>query len=162
MTNSSEEKVWVSDIISDDYIQWNEDVILLGFGTGRGKTTFALNVYCKYLIYMGKKVVYLCNRTKLKEQIIADAAKYDAEKIDIMSYQKMAESIRYGYEPSYDVYICDESHFFLSDAEFNLYTDIAYDFILKQQTSTRVYMTAINANIRMYRNDHLKMYKITL
>lgn len=147
MTNSSEEKVWVSDIISDDYMRWHEDVILLGFGTGRGKTTFALNTYCKYLIYMGQKVVYLCNRTKLKEQIIADAEKYGAGQIDIMSYQKMAESIRYGYEPNYDVYICDEAHFFLADGVFNLYTDISYDYILKQQTSTRVYMTATYQNI---------------
>lgn len=116
-------------------MRWHEDVILLGFGTGRGKTTFALNTYCKYLIYMGQKVVYLCNRTKLKEQIIADAEKYGAGQIDIMSYQKMAESIRYGYEPNYDVYICDEAHFFLADGVFNLYTDISYDYILKQQTS---------------------------
>lgn len=128
-------------------MRWHEDVILLGFGTGRGKTTFALNTYCKYLIYMGQKVVYLCNRTKLKEQIIADAEKYGAGQIDIMSYQKMAESIRYGYEPNYDVYICDEAHFFLADGVFNLYTDISYDYILKQQTSTRVYMTATYQNI---------------
>ena len=34
------------------------------------------------------------------------------------------------------------------------------DFSTKEKLG--FYYTVINANIRMYRNDHLKMYKITL
>ena len=33
---------------------------------------------------------------------------------------------------------------------------------MKQDIANILSMLCINANIRMYRNDHLKMYKITL
>lgn len=145
MTNSN--KRWVTELIEEEYKNWNESVVLLGFGTGRGKTTFALNVYCKYLQSLDKKVLYLCNRTKLREQIESDAKKYGAAGIDIMSYQRLSETIRYGHSLHYDVYICDEAHYFLSDAEFNVYTDLAYDHILNEENSTRVYMTATYENI---------------
>lgn len=62
-------KLYATDVIGKDYKKWCREIILLGFGTGRGKTTFSLNTYCHYLISQGKTVLYLCNRSKLKEQI---------------------------------------------------------------------------------------------
>lgn len=140
-------KKWVSDLISDNYIKWSNKIILLACGTGRGKTTFALEIYCKYLLSIGKKVLYLCNRTKLKEQTKVDKAKYGLHGLEIISYQKFAEDLRLGNKPQYDVYICDEAHYFLSDAGFNLYTDIPYEYIMNQATATRIFMTATYKNI---------------
>lgn len=137
----------MSELISDDYKLWNKSVVLLACGTGRGKTTFALGTYCKYLLSIGKSVVYICNRTKLKEQIAADIKRYGIEGVNIVSYQKFADELRSGSEPKYDVYICDEAHYFLADAGFNLYTDIPYEYIINQTAATRIFMTATYKNI---------------
>ncbi|MGN8633020.1 hypothetical protein ACTNEW_15935 [Blautia sp. HCP3S3_G3] len=45
------------------------------------------------------------------------------------------------------MYICDEAHFFLADAEFNLYTDVVYEYIFNRVHSTVIYMTATYKNI---------------
>lgn len=141
---------WVSELIKDDYQKWESDKVLLGCGTGRGKTTFALGTYCKYLLSHGHKVLYLCNRIALQEQIEGDITKYGVDDIDRISYQGFANFLKKGENLEslqYDVYICDEAHYFLSDSEFNLYTDIAYDFLINAQNATVVFMTATYKNI---------------
>lgn len=62
-------KEYLSDIIGDEYKEWNIEKIILDCGTGRGKTTFILNKLCFFAMEKGKKVLYLCNRNKLIEQI---------------------------------------------------------------------------------------------
>lgn len=50
--------------------------------------------------------------------------------------------------PEFDVYICDEAHYFLSDSEFNLYTDIIYEYLInRSHDKTLVFMTATYRNI---------------
>lgn len=148
MTNGSKRKIWVSDIIGEDYKKWERRKILLGFGTGRGKTRFALNVYSRYAINQGKSVLYLCNRKTLKTQVKDSIKLYGVSKVDCNSYQKLSQIILKGDDiPEYDVYICDESHFFLADAEFNLYTDVVYEYIMNRIRSTVIYMTATYKNI---------------
>lgn len=149
-TNGNKKVEWVSELIGDDYMDWFGRFILLGCGTGRGKTYFALNVYVKWLLTQGKTVLYLCNRKKLEEQIDYEIEEYgltDEEGFEKMSYQAMKEYIEHGFQMSYDVYICDEAHFFLADAGFNLYTDIPYFYILSHINATVVYMTATYWNI---------------
>ena len=69
-------KLWVSDLKGNDFYSWNGMRVLLGFGTGRGKTVFALKYYSKYQLEHGQKVLYLCNRTSLKKQVKGDIIKY--------------------------------------------------------------------------------------
>lgn len=64
------QKVFVSDIIGDDYQTWNNESIILDCGTGTGKTYFILQTLCRFAIAYNKKVLYLCNRKKLKEQVM--------------------------------------------------------------------------------------------
>ena len=117
MANGKQNKKWVSDIVGDDYNNWFNKVILLACGTGRGKTTFALGVYCKFLLSKKKSVVYLCNRSSLKKQIRNDINNYEVEDITCTSYQQFTKMLISGdSKTEYDVYICDESHYFLSDA----------------------------------------------
>ncbi len=131
MANSS--KLWVSELIGNDYKRWIGRIILLACGTGRGKTTFALGTYCKFLLAEGKSVIYLCNRTTLKEQIRYDINRYGIKDITCISYQKFTQMLISGdVIPEFDVYICDEAHYFLSDSEFNLYTDIIYEYLINR------------------------------
>lgn len=147
MANSS--KVWVSDLIGEEYKKWTGKTILLACGTGRGKTTFALGIYCKYLLAEEKSVIYLCNRTTLKEQIQYDINRYGIKDITCISYQKFTQMLISGDSiPEFDVYICDEAHYFLSDSEFNLYTDIIYEYLMnRNQDKTLLFMTATYKNI---------------
>lgn len=142
-------KVWATDIIGDDYKKWGNEIILLGIGTGRGKTRFALKTYCPYLMEQGKTVLYLCNRAKLKEQIFKQIDGHKITKnVTLISYQKLQELIRAGDAiPTFDAYICDEAHYFLADSEFNLYTDVSYDYLLRQTDATIIFMTATYHNI---------------
>ena len=141
-------KLWVSDLIGKDFYSWDSKRILLGCGTGRGKTVFALKYYSKYQLEQGKKVLYLCNRTTLKDQIRGDIVKYNVGGVECISYQKLASDIMKGAEiPKYDSYICDEAHYFLSDSEFNLYTDIVYEYLLNRNNCTVIYMTATYKSI---------------
>lgn len=147
MANSS--KLWVSELIGNDYESWFRRIILLACGTGRGKTTFALGTYCKFLLSEGKSVIYLCNRTTLKEQIRYDINRYGIKDITCISYQKFTQMLISGdIIPEFDVYICDEAHYFLSDSEFNLYTDIIYEYLInRSHDKTLMFMTATYRNI---------------
>lgn len=145
---NGKQKIWVSDLIGDDFKTWDYKRVLLGSGTGRGKTTFALGVYSKYQLKRGKSVLYLCNRSKLKKQVRDSIRAYGVSGVDCNSYQKLSQMILKGDDiPEYDSYICDEAHFFLADAEFNLYTDVVYEYILNRKNSTVIYMTATYKNI---------------
>lgn len=155
-TNGNEvtEIKYVSDMIGTAFMNWFGRIILIGCGVGRGKTTFALNVYVKWLLRQGKRVVYLCNRKKLEEQIYGDIVKYGLPKEEnyrrftAITYQTFKERIEHGMVADYDVYICDEAHYFLADAGFNLYTDIPYFHILNRPGATVLFMTATYWNIR--------------
>lgn len=142
-------KLYATDVIGEDYKKWCREIILLGFGTGRGKTTFSLNTYCHYLISQGKTVLYLCNRSKLKEQIEEKVNNSDLKgNVEILTYQKLQELLKSGDTiPTFDVYICDEAHFFLADSEFNLYTDVSYEYLISQRDSVVIFMTATYQNI---------------
>lgn len=146
---NSKQKIWVSDLIGEEYKKWLNRIVLLACGTGRGKTTFALGIYCKYLLRQGKTVIYLCNRASLKQQVTYEIDKHGIKDITCISYQRLTEMIMSGDNiPDFDVYICDEAHYFLSDAEFNLYTDIVYDYLLNQNPyATLLFMTATYKNI---------------
>lgn len=148
MTKRSKKKIWVTDLIGDDFKKWDYKRILLGSGTGRGKTTFSLGVYSKDQLQRNKSVLYLCNRAKLKKQIRDNINEYGAFGVDCNTYQKLSKMILKGdVIPEYNVYICDEAHFFLADAEFNLYTDVVYEYILNRKNATVIFMTATHKNI---------------
>lgn len=157
LSNSSR-KIWVSDIIGNDFRNWFNKVILLACGTGRGKTTFALDKYCKYLLENKQNVVYLCNRSSLKKQIRNDIRNYGVDDITCTSYQQFTKMLITGDAiPEYDVYICDEAHYFLSDSEFNLYTDVIYEYLMSRNGhATLLFMTATYKNIFSKINRDLK------
>ena len=74
---------------------------------------------------------------------------YGLKDITCISYQKFTKMIMSGDDiPEYNVYICDEAHYFLSDSEFNLYTDVIYDYLMaRKSNATLLFMTATYKNI---------------
>ena len=81
MTNGNKEKKWVSDIVGDDYKKWNKEFVVLDCGTGCGKSYFCINVLGTYAKENNKKILYLCNRRKLRQQIYDSVKKIRKRKI---------------------------------------------------------------------------------
>ena len=81
-----------SDLIEDSYKKWNDTRVILDGGTGTGKSYFILNILSKYADTEGKRVLYLCNRSPLKEKIYHEAKKMNLlETVTVITYQKLAD-----------------------------------------------------------------------
>lgn len=140
-------KQYVSDIIKNDYEKWNtNDSIIVDCQTGQGKTYFILNTYSSYLESIGKKILILSNRTKLKEELQLDANKMIHKNITIKNYQSIEHSILNGYKiDNYDCIVCDECHYFLSDS-WNNKTDVSWKWLLSKNC-IKIFMSATGYNV---------------
>lgn len=140
---------YFSDLIGDTYKTWQNNRVILDGGTGTGKTTFIVDVLAKYAQSEGKKILYLCNRTRLLCQVIAAANKADVrDTVAISTYQHIESDLKEkkGKIGKFDYIVADECHYFSNDAAFNEYTDLSYYYIKEQQDSVVIYMSA-KANI---------------
>lgn len=136
--------------------------VFISAQTGQGKNYFIENtliLYVRELNYKEKtsyKILILSNRLALKRQIknrmnenndLDDEEKiYSYEEVaDIMTYQSLLRH-KSSLEEKPDKYIfviCDEAHFFTSDAMFNPHTQKILEAIVRLfQKAVRVYMSA--------------------
>lgn len=135
---------WVSELIRTEYKNWNKEKIILDCGTGTGKTHFCINVLGKYAKSNNKKIIYLCNRSKLKNQVF-DAVKNKGlqKTIYVTTYQNLQNKIKNKKSiEKYDYIIADECHYFVTDASFNDATDIALSWINQQKESVIMFVSA--------------------
>ena len=129
-------KIRVTDLISmEDIAAWNTiNPVIITAGTGVGKSYFVKNILYEYARKNKQKILMLIHRKPCVEQFqmeISNDGKDDV--IDIMTYQKL-ESYEI-HEKNLDlqkyIYIvCDEFHYFISDAGFNNTTDISFSKIM--------------------------------
>ena len=134
-------KTYIAEKIGEQYREWHSEGVIIASGTDTGKTTFIIETLIPYAEYQQKSVLYLVNRKSLYEQIKAKIIEYPHVKI--MTYQAVQESIRKNEEiPHYDYIVADEAHYFLTDASFNQYTDIAYDWLRRQSGNVVIFMSA--------------------
>ncbi|MCD7865132.1 MAG: DEAD/DEAH box helicase family protein [Clostridiales bacterium] len=140
--------------------------------TGTGKSTLVLEKCLPVAMKEEKKILYCANRVVLvshmKERamknklngelegdigLIKDMKKYYSDEgiqdcynfggVDIYSYHEL---LHHMYELDFSMYsfvIFDETHFFISDATFNPYTEEILDRLLeKARNNCRIYLTA--------------------
>lgn len=142
MANGNQ-KIWVSDIIGNDYKKWSNEFVVLDSGTGCGKTYFCLNVLGKYARVKNKRILYLCNRRKLRQQVYDDVIRLGLRNVYVTSYQALQKDIQSGKRIiKYDYIIADECHYFMTDATFNDYTDVSYKFVMEQKESVVLLISA--------------------
>lgn len=166
-------KKWVSEIVSERLVQrmQGNTPLFISSQTGSGKTTFIFKNCIPVAEKEGKKVLYLCNRTALKNQIkkeamknpwnnstyvdgikVAEYKEYYTEKglskehkfglIDIYAYQEMINFSQNKVD-EYAVVVMDEAHFFLADAKFNPFTELILDIVTNIFKYTRrIYLSA--------------------
>lgn len=151
--------MFISEIVQRDFIKWRPmDTVFISAPTGTGKTTFVLEHLLPYALYNKKRILYLCNRSILEQQLKAklmerqgipndnlDLLKntYDFDGISIMTYQRLQGLNEYALrkaENDFDYIIYDEIHYLLEDSAFNPYTYKLWEFIKRRGVS--IFMSA--------------------
>lgn len=155
------ERKRAQNVIDAHYTAWNESaLVFLDMACGSGKTTFILNTYAPYLQQQGKKMLYLCNRIPLYNQLFAKIKEKNLmDTVTLLTYQTLENKYLLKYKESdfddYDVFVCDECHYFLSDALFNENTEYSFEFIMSQNQKIVLMMSATIKNIKKYTLDYM-------
>lgn len=138
------QKQYVSDLIGDDYSNWSNERIIINAGTGAGKSYFCTHILGDIVDLMGYKMLYLCNRSKLKEKIINDIKELGyTDSIDVMTYQALEQRIINKVTiPYYDYIVADECHYFFQDSGMNEFTDLSLEYLKNCTNSVVIYMSA--------------------
>lgn len=159
-------KKWVSEIVTQDEIKkWNNgDVITITAGTGAGKSRFIKVSLYAHAKAKNKKILFLIHRTNCVNQFqleIEEDKKTDV--IDIKTYQSIESTIlKNGYYDFsiYQYIVCDEFHYFISDASMNKTTDMSLNAILKQTNQIKIMMSATGNKMKKYLNNFKKITTI--
>ena len=159
-----EKKQTYSDLITMQEVKtWKKgEIQLLNGGTGTGKTYFIINTLAKKL--KKGKILFLCNRSKLMNDVIADTKKYGTNNVvTVMTYQALQNKLVRDKEiEKYDVIACDEAHYLTNDSGFVEFTDVAFDFIMKSNTRI-IFMSATIDTLKRNIKDKIQnTYKIDI
>ncbi|MCQ2012335.1 DEAD/DEAH box helicase family protein [Clostridium butyricum] len=132
-----------TNVITDEMIMsWNREGIILNGATGSGKTSFITNNLYMYAEKTNAKILFLCNRTALRKEVMLEKQNNCLNRLSVMTYQALQERLRNNEKvEQYEYVVCDEWHYVLSDALFNLYTDLTYDWITSQKNTTKIFMS---------------------
>lgn len=111
-----------------DALASGTEFIFVDAPTGSGKTQLILRTVLPYIQKMGGQILYLVSRTILESQLreeILDAALIDYSRSDeildsitVWTYHRLAELCVHQLLPHFDVIVCDEAHFFLTDSTY--------------------------------------------
>jgi hypothetical protein len=151
--------MFITEKINREYKEWKAgDTVFISSPTGSGKTTFILKELLPFVALQGKKILYFVNRRILYNQLIQELSNdvfAHQQNIRIMTYQSLENLIRYNdlfklsILKSYDMVVCDEAHYFLSDSVFNTNTDLSFEWInVAFNNSVRIYLSATIYDIR--------------
>ena len=156
----------VSDIISKDNIeQWdNGSIITIKAGTGVGKSYFIKNTLYEYAKENNKKILMLLHRVNCLQQFKGELIEDNkTDIINLRTYQSIEslqqKNIDFDFS-KYDYIVCDEFHYFMSDASFNKTTDMSLNAILKESQKTRIFMSATGFYMKNYISNIKKMNTI--
>lgn len=148
-------------ITYDDITDWKPyRPVIISAGTGAGKSYFIKNNLYDYCAEREDKILLLLHRTATIEQFNAELnAEGKSGTINIRSYQSLQQCQLYGRSDDlryYQYIICDEFHYFVSDAAYNNATDLALKQIMEQTHAIKIFMSATDTDIRQYLSDYYK------
>lgn len=146
---------YLSDIISTETMQsWQQGCIVpIIAGTGSGKSYFIRNKFAFY--FKDNQILFLTNRKSdfnQKKGYIRNSSN-----IELATYQ-MLEQPDMSTE-CFDVIVCDEAHYFLSDSVFNGNTDISYNKIFTGNNMV-VCLSATSGKLLSFLHKHENNYTI--
>lgn len=161
---------YVSDGILSKKLPWSpQQSIFIVSDPGTGKNTFIERILLKDVIEHNARILLFTNRVALSRQVkqrIAHLQKLEGKlallsdigldtqidfgRVTIVSYQQLETWLKYNNHSrlnqlvngNYKYVICDEVHYFVSDAVFNGVTNVSMDFIMWNfKQSLKLYMT---------------------
>lgn len=146
----------VSSVITiEDIKNWKEgDTITITAGTGAGKSYFIKNNLYALAKKDNSKILMLIHRNNCVNQFQQEIERdKKTDVIEIRTYQNLEHKELKKFEndlSEYKYIVCDEFHYFMSDARFNHTTDISLNIILKQSKSIKIFMSATADLVRCY------------
>jgi len=154
--------MYLTDVIGNDYQTWRQgEWIFLKSPPGSGKTTFC-NQYARAKAREGKHILILSPRRVLVNQQKSEAMQsvasqkngyfHEVDGISYSSYQAVEQQLLNGFNPldSFDIIICDECHYFLSDAIFNTHTQLSMEAILKNRKAILLFLSGTIEDFEKY------------
>lgn len=130
-------------ISKDDIAKWKEDGrdVIFSSGTSTGKTTFILTNLADYCKEHNERVLFICSRKVLAEEVKSLIKEREVNKIDVTTYQAIENKLKNNQDVNldYDWIAADEAHYFLEI--FNRYTDTSFKHITKHPAQ-KIYMSA--------------------
>ncbi len=133
------------------------DTITIKAGTGAGKSYFIKNNLYALAKRNGAKILMLLHRTNCRNQFIDELIRdKKTDVIDIMTYQKLEKkelNKKHIDLSQYKYIVCDEFHYFMSDASFNITTDISLNAILNEVFPVKIFMSATGIDMKTYINN---------
>jgi len=112
--------------------------------TGKGKSYFVKNELYNYCKAKGYKILYLLPRKVVKEEFIKELqAENKTSVITVKAYQEFERREEYPSFLLYDIIVCDECHYFISDSTFNPFTFRSYERIFSSGADKlKIFITA--------------------
>lgn len=153
---------YLTDEVGEDYKTWKlNSMVFLFAGTGSGKTHLCLEQVSLYNIEKGRDVLYLVPRKILMQQVKKDVARiFSRDPANAPRYNKSFTVWTYQYLEScllrnipvkkFDVIICDEFHYFVTDSVFNPNTETCFNYVKKELNSLRLFLSATPTGIIKY------------
>lgn len=151
-------------MIKKEYKQWNNgDIVLIGTGTGSGKSYFIRNQLSDYAEEQGEEILFIFNRKKLHEQNKAQIHKVNNIRIHTATYQEIEHSIIHNDSYDFSKYkyiVCDECHYFTDDSGFNHNSDISFNSIMSQSDKVKIFMSATSCSLFSFIKENQPKHKI--
>lgn len=130
--------------------------LFIDANTGKGKSYFIKGMLYEYCKENKLKMLYLLPRRIVRDEFIKELqAENKTDVITVKAYQEFEQREDYSsYEEylsidenkslkEYDIIICDECHYFISDSTFNSFTFRSYDHIFSEGADKlKIFITA--------------------
>lgn len=160
----------VTNTIDGEYSQWNHgDIVFINAGTNTGKSYFIRESLYEHAKTEGERILFVCNRRKLIEQN-EEQIKGKEDIITLITYQAIENRWRQSDPVDLHMFkyiVCDESHYFTTDSEFNTNSDLSFNAISNANHGIRIFMTATGDTIfnfieRQYNKTNNNIWKYNI
>ena len=137
--------------------------------TGKGKSFFVKNEFANFCRDCGHSILYLVPRKALKEEFEKEIVQSGQDDIiTVMTYQHFESGLQFVPNDKYDIIICDECHYFVSDSLFNCNTEKSYKWVMNNNhDKLKIFLTATPQPIQQIiiedmkkRNGHLMITEL--
>lgn len=179
----------VTEKIGKEYERWQpRERVFISTPTGSGKTYFVLHELVPFAKETKRKILYLVNRSILKEQLEREISMLPVDEryiVKVELYQVIESLIWNSYVglegiycypvvwksrildemvAGYDFVVCDECHYFLADSSYNTCTWLSFRWIQDYfKSKIRIFLSATIDDVKRYivSDDEKYKYKKT-